>query len=131
MSIPASILYVEDDPDIQAIATVSLESVGGFKIIACDSGPAALEAAKAAMPALAILDVMMPEMDGPATLKNLRALPGGAALPVIFMTAKVQPAEVATLQQPGVIGVIPKPFDPMTLPQTVQALWDKHVEKKI
>ena len=125
-----SILYVEDDPDIQAIAKMSLEAVGGFGVQACDGGAQALEQAGKAMPELLILDVMMPGMDGPSTLEAIRKLPGGVAVPAIFMTAKVTAAEVATLHKPGVIGVIPKPFDPMSLPDTVRSLWNKHLEEK-
>ncbi len=125
-----SILYVEDDPDIQAIAMMSLETVGGFGVQAVDGGPQALEIAGKQMPGLLILDVMMPGMDGPATLDAIRKLPGGPEVPVIFMTAKVQQSEVASLQKPGVIGVIPKPFDPMTLPETVRSIWNKHMEAK-
>ena len=130
MSTQPVILYVEDDPDIQAIATMSLEAVGGFTVRACDGGAQAIASAKQELPGLIILDVMMPGMDGPATLEAIRQLPGGAAVPAIFMTAKVTPAEVATLQKPGVIGVIPKPFDPMTLPETVRKFWNKYLEAK-
>ena len=125
-----NILYVEDDPDIQAIAKMSLETVGGFGVLACDGGQQALEQAGRTMPELIILDVMMPGMDGPSTLEAIRRLPGGVSVPAIFMTAKVTAAEVATLIKPGVIGVIPKPFDPMALPGTVQSLWNKHLEEK-
>ena len=130
MSAVPSILYVEDDPDIQAIAMMSLETVGGFGVQAADGGKQALEIVNRQMPGLLILDVMMPGMDGPATLEAIRQLPGGTEVPVIFMTAKVQQSEVATLQKPGVIGVIPKPFDPMTLPDTVRSIWNKYMEAK-
>ena len=124
----SDILYVEDDPDIQAIAKISLESVGGFGVEAFDSGTDALVYLKTKMPQLIILDVMMPGMDGPSTLSALRELPGGSDVPVIFMTAKVQQGEVADLQKPGVIGIIPKPFDPMTLADTVRSIWNTHME---
>ncbi len=84
------ILYVEDEPDIRAIAQMALEAVGGFSVIGCASGSEALSAAATAQAdLLLLLDVMMPGMDGPDTLKALRALPATANTPVIFMTAKV------------------------------------------
>ena len=74
-------------------------------------------------PQMVLLDVMMPGMDGPTTMASLRTLPGGAAMPVAFMTAKVQSHEVSRYRDMGAIGVISKPFDPMTLADQVRALW--------
>jgi CheY-like chemotaxis protein len=119
------ILYVEDEPDIQTVARLALEMVGGFTLEVCASGPAALACAEAFAPQLLLLDVMMPGMDGPTTLQELRKLPALAQVPAVFMTAKVQPGEVATLRQQGAVDVIPKPFDPMTLAAMVQSIWDK------
>jgi CheY-like chemotaxis protein len=76
-------------------------------------------------PDLVLMDVMMPGMDGPTTLKKLREKPETAGFPVIFMTAKVQPQEVSSLTSAGAIGVIPKPFDPMALASTVRGLWER------
>ena len=119
------VLYVEDDPDIQMVAQMALEVVGGLSLRACSSGREAIEAATACQPDLILLDVMMPDMDGPTTLAALRQLPAMAATPVIFMTAKVQAAEVAHYKTLGAIGVIAKPFDPMQLAQQVRQLWQQ------
>lgn len=120
------ILYVEDDPDIQAIAIMVLETINGFTLEACSSGSEALAKAVSFKPDLVLLDVMMPGMDGPETLKGLRAFPELAATPVVFMTAKVQPQEVAAYLGLGAVGVIAKPFDPMTLAQELSDIWAKH-----
>ncbi|WP_457281712.1 response regulator [Polaromonas sp. P5_D5] len=117
------ILYVEDEPDIRMVAQMALEAVGGFTVIACASGQEALDAAPGAGADLLLLDVMMPGMDGPSTLKGLRALPATADTPVIFMTAKVQAAEVAVYKGLGAMEVIPKPFDPMELSSQIQRIW--------
>jgi two-component system, OmpR family, response regulator len=117
------ILYVEDEPDIRMVAQMALEAVGGFTVIACASGQEALDAAPGAGADLLLLDVMMPGMDGPSTLKGLRALPATADTPVIFMTAKVQAAEVAVYKGLGAMEVIPKPFDPMELSTQIQRIW--------
>jgi two-component system OmpR family response regulator len=119
------VLYVEDDPDIQLVASMALEVVGGLGLRACSSGAEALRAAAECKPDLLLLDVMMPGMDGPATLAALRQLPNTAATPVIFMTAKVQASEVAHYRSLGALGVIAKPFDPMALAEQVRALYEK------
>jgi CheY-like chemotaxis protein len=118
------ILYVEDEPDIQMVAKLALEMVGGFTLAVCSSGTEALEQATAFQPQLLLLDVMMPGMDGPTTLENLRKLAQTAHTPAVFMTAKVQPGEVAHYKTLGAIDVIPKPFDPMNLANQVRAIWD-------
>ncbi|MEN0039547.1 MAG: response regulator [Cellvibrio sp.] len=119
------ILYVEDDPDIQAIAVMVLETINGFTLEACSCGGDALEKAVAFNPDLVLLDVMMPGMDGPETLKCLRNFPELANTPVVFMTAKVQPQEVEGYLNLGAVGVIAKPFDPMTLAQQLRDIWAK------
>lgn len=120
------ILYVEDEPDIQAVARIALEAVGGFQLLVCSSGQEALAAAPAFAPDLILLDVMMPGLDGPSTLVALRALPELRETPIVFMTAKVQASELARYRQIGALDVIAKPFDPMTLSSTVYGIWAAH-----
>ncbi|KAF0103838.1 MAG: response regulator receiver [bacterium] len=120
------ILCVEDDPDIQAVIQLALETVGGFTVELCASGRAALAKVAGFQPDLILLDVMMPGLDGPATLAALRALPEAAALPVFFMTAKVQSDELDHFLSLGALAVIAKPFDPMTLAQDIRAHWQAH-----
>lgn len=119
------ILYVEDEPDIQAVAKLALEMVGGFSVKICSSGDEAVREAAAFAPDMILLDVMMPGMDGPTTLQNLRQNPSLATVPVAFMTAKVQPAEVNQYKSLGALDVIAKPFDPMALAGQVRAIWER------
>ena len=119
------VLYVEDEPDIRTVARLALEMVGGMQVKICSSGEEALLEAVAFAPDMILLDVMMPGMDGPTTLLNLRKLPELKKVPIAFMTAKVQAAEVAQYRALGAKGVIPKPFDPMTLATQVRALWEE------
>ena len=93
---------------------------------ACDGGEAALAAVQEFKPQLIVLDVMMPGMDGPTTLGRLRALPAAANVPVVFLTAKVQPEEVTALRALGAVEVVAKPFDPMTLGATLAAIWERN-----
>ena len=120
------VMYVEDEPDIQMVARLALESLGGFEVEICSSGNEALQRAPGFKPQLFLMDVMMPGMDGPSTLRQLRGLPQFADTPVVFMTAKVQPGEVANYKELGALDVIAKPFDPMTLAGQVQAIWERH-----
>lgn len=119
------ILYVEDEPDIAEVAKLALETVGGFEVMVCPKGSVALEKAPSYGPDLILLDVMMPEMDGPTTLLELRKIDSLKNIPVAFMTAKVQANEIAEYKGMGAIDIIPKPFDPMTLSEQVQAIWQK------
>ncbi len=117
------ILYVEDEPDIQAVAKIALEAVGGFELMTCSSGDEAIAVAAEFAPDLLLLDVMMPGMDGPTTLAELRQLSGLESTPIIFMTAKVQPQEVEYFKSLGAVEVIAKPFDPMGLADQVREAW--------
>lgn len=113
------LLYVEDEADIREIAEFALEDEG-FDIVFCESGQQAVARAGDFQPEAILLDVMMPGMDGPTTLQNLRTVPGLQNTPVIFLTAKVQPNEIKDFIALGAIDVIPKPFDPMTLADQVR-----------
>lgn len=126
MTVPNKILYVEDEPDIRTIAKIALETIGKFEVRMCSAGKEALAVVEEYAPDCILLDVMMPGMDGPTVLKALRQIPACAHIPVIFMTAKVQSSEVAQYQALGALGVIPKPFDPMKLAQTVRQLLEVH-----
>lgn len=119
------ILYVEDDTDVQQIARVSLEMVGGFEVHICSSGNEALAYLAGELPDLILLDVMMPDLDGPATLAAIRSDDRLAQIPVAFVTAKVQPGEVQQYLSLGALDVIAKPFDPMELPGRVREIWQR------
>jgi CheY-like chemotaxis protein len=119
------ILFVEDEDEIRTVAKMALEAVGGFEVVACASGAEAIAAAPQANADLLLLDVMMPGMDGPAALEALRRIPATAQTPVIFMTAKVQPGEVAQYMALGALGVVPKPFSPMEVSDEIRRLWER------
>lgn len=120
------ILYAEDEPDIQEVAQMALDMMGGFTIHTCNNGEEAVKAALEFAPDLMLFDVMMPSMDGPTALQEIRKLPGMETTPVIFMTAKVQNHEIQEYKDMGAIDVIAKPFDPMTLAEEIQAIWARH-----
>ena len=120
------ILYVEDEADIRTIAELALTSLGGFAVRVCTCGQEALPAVLEFQPDLVLLDVMMPGLDGVATLATLRADPAARSVPVVFMTARTQPAELAHYCSLGALDVITKPFDPLALPDQVRGIWERH-----
>ena len=117
------VMLVEDDPDVQTIASMALVDIGEFDLTVCSSGREALAQVGTARPQMILLDVMMPDMDGPTTLEQIRRLPLEPQPPVIFMTAKVQPQEQQRYLSLGAIAVIAKPFDPVTLADQLHAAW--------
>lgn len=119
------VLYVDDEVDIQEVAAMAIELSGDIKVVTCGSGKEALLRAIEFRPDLILLDVMMPEMDGPTTLAALQRSPDLAMIPVVFITAKAQPAEIQRYRQLGAADVIAKPFDPMALGDRVQSIWAK------
>lgn len=119
-------MVVDDDPALRYLAVLSLQRIGGFTVIEAASGEAAIELAIAAQPTAILLDVMMPVLDGPATFAKLRATPETARIPIVFLTAKVQPSEVVRLRALGALGVIAKPFDPVELPAELRRYLAAH-----
>lgn len=118
-----AILHVDDEPDIREVAAFSLDLDPDLSLTSADSGEAALGLLEGGLrPDVILLDVMMPRLDGPGTLARLRQLPGLERTPVIFMTARVQASERDRYIELGAIGVITKPFDPMTLAGQVRDL---------
>jgi CheY-like chemotaxis protein len=113
------ILIVDDEDDIRAVAQMSLEVVAGWTVVTAGSGSEALGVAAAEQPDAILLDVMMPDLDGPATLERLQADPATRLIPVVFLTAKVQAADQRRFATMSVAGVLAKPFDPMELPGQV------------
>ena len=117
------ILCAEDEPLIQAILRAALERVGGFTARICGSGEEAVAAAPEFVPDLILLDVMMPGMDGRATLAALRKLPFLQDTPVAFITTIGGSREIDDFLELGAVGVIIKPFEPKALAETVQRIW--------
>jgi two-component system OmpR family response regulator len=119
-------MHVDDDDAIRAITLVALERVGGFVLQSCNGGAQALQQVGAFAPQMILLDVMMPEMDGPTTLERLKQETDLGRVLVVFMTAKVQEQEIARYRALGACDVIIKPFDPMTLSERLHRIWIQH-----
>jgi CheY-like chemotaxis protein len=115
------VLHVDDEADIREVVEISLGFDPAFVTRSCSSGQEALAVALEWQPDIILLDVMMPVMDGPATLLGLRENVQTARIPVVFMTARAQTRELDRFRSLGAIGVIPKPFNPMTLAASVHS----------
>jgi CheY-like chemotaxis protein len=118
------VLLVDDEEDIRKIGRLSLEAVGKFKVMMAASASEALSLARSEPPDLILMDMMMPGMDGLSALAELQRDAALKAIPVLFMTAKVQRSEVDHYLSVGAIGVIQKPFDPMTLPAEIKRIME-------
>ena len=116
------ILIIDDEDDIREVASLALETGGDFEVTAADCGKVGLASAQALRPDLILLDVMMPEMDGPATFLRLRDSDATRSIPVIFLTAKVQAGDRRKLTELSALGIIAKPFDPMRLADEIAAM---------
>ncbi|MBI1417462.1 MAG: response regulator [Limimaricola sp.] len=125
MSDLESVVFVEDDPDIFLLIELALSRLGGFTVKGFQSGAEAVAHAAASKPQLVLLDVMMPDMDGPTTMKELSSQPGFADTPMVFMTAKINPSDVDRLYAMGAAAVLTKPFDPMTLADELRKIWTR------
>lgn len=121
-----TLIYVDDEDDIREIALLALEDVGGLSVQSFLDAKQLLGGLPERVPDLLLLDVMMPGMDGPSLLRELRKLPAYRDVPAIFMTAKVQPSEVEALIACGAIGVVAKPFDPMQLAESIRNIYGKN-----
>jgi DNA-binding response OmpR family regulator len=117
------ILVVEDEEDIQAVLQMSLEDLGGYHVDLCGSGAEAVVYASTLRPDLVLLDVMMPDLDGPATLQALRAIPALMRTPVLFITAQKRRMPPYDLHDSYVLGMIEKPFQPRQLLAQIAELW--------
>ena len=116
------ILIIDDEDDIREVAALTLESVGGWEVVAASSGAQGVARAVEYKPDAILLDVMMPGMDGPSTFRELRKNPATAKIPVLLLTAKVQSTDQKRFADLGVEAVLFKPFDPLKLPAQIASL---------
>ncbi|EXF42652.1 chemotaxis protein CheY [Pseudomonas sp. BAY1663] len=118
------ILHVEDVPSIQVVTRIALEKLGGFEVLSCPSGQAALEQVQAFAPDLILLDVMLPQMDGIELVRQLAHVVDLSRIPVVLLTGHLQPERLDLLRQLGVRQVLSKPFDPLQLAGQLQEIWE-------
>jgi CheY-like chemotaxis protein len=116
------VLIIDDEPDVHYVARLSLNRVGQMTVIEARTGAEGIAKARSERPDCILLDMLMPDMDGAATFRALRASEETSAIPVVFLTAKASVAEVRRLMVLGAKGVVQKPFNPMTLAAELAAI---------
>jgi CheY-like chemotaxis protein len=116
------ILVVDNEQYIQEVAKICLETVAGWEILVAGSGPEGILQAEVNQPDAILLDVMMPDMDGPTTIEKLQANPSTKAIPVIWLTAKIQDSDRRYTEMGGIRGAIAKPFSPLELADQIAAI---------
>jgi CheY-like chemotaxis protein len=121
------ILIIDDEDDIREVAALSLEATAGWEILTANSGAKGIEVAVAQQPDAILMDVMMPEVDGPTTFRNMQQNPAISNIPVLLLTAKVQGVDQRRFAGLGVAAVLFKPFDPLTLADQISEVlgWNK------
>lgn len=112
---PKRVLLIEDDPDIQRMVALALQFTAGAEVLTAGDGESGLARARAEAPELILLDVMLPDTDGYQLIRELKAHPETAPIPVIFLSARAQAAEIQQGLALGAAGYLVKPFDPMQL----------------
>jgi CheY-like chemotaxis protein len=122
------ILIIDDEDDIREVAALSLEATAGWEILTANSGAKGIEVAVAQQPDAILMDVMMPEVDGPTTFRNMQQNPAISSIPVLLLTAKVQGVDQRRFSGLGVAAVLFKPFDPLTLADQISEVlgWSKN-----
>jgi CheY-like chemotaxis protein len=115
------ILVIDDEADIREVTALSLETIAGWQVILAPSGAQGIRRASLEQPDAILLDVMMPEMDGPTTLLKLKANGSTSHIPVLLLTAKVQGPDQRKFAEMGVAATLFKPFDPLTLARQISA----------
>lgn len=116
------IFYLDDEPDIREIVAASLALDPEVEAETFATGNGLLARLESSRPDLLVLDIMMPGLDGPSVLGRLRDNPATAAIPIIFATARVRQDDQLQYRQLGAIGILPKPFDPLTLSRQLRAM---------
>lgn len=116
------VLVIDDEADIREVIQTCLELMEGWDVLLAGSGEEGLMSAQSKQPDVVLLDVMMPKMDGVTTFKQLQANRETQQIPVLLLTAKVQPTDRQRFADLGVMGVITKPFDPLTLTAQIKSL---------
>lgn len=123
------ILIIDDEETIQTVVQFGIWMTAGWDVLTASSGMQGIQTAQTELPDVILLDVMMPDMDGIATLKALQAQLETEQIPVIFLTAKAQTSEKRQFNHLGVSGVITKPFNSLDLPEQIAKILDWSLER--
>ncbi len=118
-------MLIDDDENMNVVMKLALETVGGWQLEICLSGKEAIEKVSSFQPDLILLDAVMPDMSGPETLQALRKIPTLSQIPVLFISGKNRDELLEEVKFLGACGVLRKPFNPLTLKDSIQKIWDE------
>lgn len=122
MRVMKRILLIDDEDTIQTVVKFGVQMMSGWQVLTASSGEQGIQTAQTEQPDVILLDVMLPDMHGTAALQTLQAHPATQQIPVIFLTARAQPADQQQLQALGARGVITKPFNALDLPERIATM---------
>ncbi len=122
------VLIIDDDADILTVSSMALKALLQIDVICAGSGQEGIDLALKESPDLILLDMMMPIMDGITTMQKIKENPILKNIPIIFFTAKVTKDEISKYKELGILDIITKPFDPLSLGKNIEKLWESHRE---
>ncbi len=125
---PQRILHVDDDEFICEIVQKSLAGIDGLELESCTESRKGIELARSFSPDVILMDLKMPDLDGPAFLQTLRDSPETADIPAIFLTGFEEVTMIDLYRRLLVIGIIYKPFEPGKLVHTINGFWKNYRE---
>lgn len=125
------ILVIDDEADIREVTALTLETVAGWQVLLAPSGAQGIQRASLEQPDAILLDVMMPDIDGPTTFQILKQNGNTAHIPVLLLTAKVQGPDKRKLDALGAVAILAKPFDPLTLADQISTFLGWPLEPRL
>lgn len=124
------ILFIDDELHVRQVVQACLEALAGWKVLLATNGQEGLVKAVSEQPDAILLDVMMPQMDGIALLKELQANPVTKSIPVVLLTARLSLTEPHRFQELGVKGAIAKPFNSLILVPQISKILGWNIETR-
>ena len=115
-----TIIAVDDEPDIRVLVCCCLESNGDFEVLEAKNGEEAITLAISHRPALIVMDVRMPRMDGIEACRRLKADPATADITIVILSAKGQESDIHAGNEAGADDYFTKPFSPLALINKVE-----------
>lgn len=122
------VLIIDDDADILTVSSMALKTLLHIEVLCAGSGQKGIDLALTSSPDLILLDMMMPVMDGITTMQKIKENPQLKNIPIIFFTAKVTKDEISKYKELGILDIITKPFDPLSLGKSIEKLWESHTD---
>jgi CheY-like chemotaxis protein len=115
------VVLIDDDPDLRKLVKLTLEFTAGWEVFTAAGGAEGIDVVREVKPDVAVVDYMMPGMDGYEVSRRLRQEAETASVPIVFLTARRE-LDDAKVKEVGALGVVVKPFDPDRLAEQLSEL---------